>query len=118
MPRSNETQIRTVLAVLGLIRRQYPKYKNDQIQTLRRNAIMNFSQTELEKGRFTTIKSGVNSIQSACTRGLNIKADEFDNLVEKWLSKGSNKLESVLVNLSPKIESEIRQFFNLYFLLT
>ena len=111
MARNNETQIRNVLVVLGIMRKQYHVYDNEPIRTLRQNAIKNFAETELKKGRFTTLNSAVNSIHSACTRRIKKKTDEFDNLVETWLSESSRELEKTLINLAPKLETEIHKFF-------
>lgn len=91
-------KVSDVIAVLTIIRNEQKK-KSYCCNTaeLRKDAIKQFAETELQKKRYLNLQSAERTIHDACTRRLKLNTASFDELTNEWLSNNSMKLKDLLV---------------------
>jgi hypothetical protein len=92
-------RIEDVLDVLREIRSEDSAGRSGcSVKDVRLQAVQKGAKAELAKGRFKNWDSAEKSIRDACTRRLqeNLSAEEFDELVKRWLSGQPEGLQSLL----------------------
>jgi hypothetical protein len=90
-------RIEDVLDVLREIRSVDSEGRSGRsVKNVRLQAVQKVAKAELAKGRFKNWDSAEKSIHDACTRRLNLSAEEFDALVKRWLSGQPEGLQSLL----------------------
>src|SRR5687768_13956173 len=104
MPDRNN-RVSDVLAVLKVMRNEFNRKSGYcEPNELRKKAVEDVAEAELQADRFMDSRSAKNSIQDACTRrlkpdGKNGKIKDFEKLADEWLRKNSKELKYILLNL-------------------
>src|SRR5688572_12403549 len=98
-------RVSDVGAVLKVMRNEFSRRSGYwEPNELRKYAVEEVAEVELQADRFIDYRSARNSIQDACTRRLkpdgNGTIRDFEKLAEEWLRQNSMDLKNILLNLS------------------
>ena len=113
MPYRND-KVSDVMAVLTVMRNKFKITPNCRYFTeLRREAVKDVAETELNAKRYKDQDSAQKTIHDACARRLKHYIADFDRLTEQWLRQNSMQLKDILLrhSKSPSQCVEVTKFF-------
>ena len=112
-------KVSNIMAVLIVIKREFERTSNDcDFTELRKEAVKEVAETELNAKKYKNQRSSQNTIHDACTKRLKPDIDnvvDFDRVTEQWLRHNSMQLKDILLKhcKSRSQRDEVISFFRI-----